>query len=173
MIEHRIRIILFTISMYLFSHVLAFLFLPIGLLIVVMDQKKAPQLKKLYTSMLFWIVGKRVNTIGEEKIDKEQNYLVVANYPSFYAGFALMSVFPKASIVAHAFISKIPILGHTLKQVGAIFVDPKKTKRTKGAIDEVFKDTEYNNDMIIFPEGQRTPDGRIKRFRRGFVYILR
>jgi len=122
--------------------------------------------------MLFTIIGQRLKVFGLENLEPGKNYLIVSNYPGSYAGFALMNVFPEASILVHSFLSKVPIVGFLLRATGATFVQQKRFKRTRQAIDETLKRIE-NHDIIILPEGGRSPDGKIHQFKRGFIYILR
>ncbi|HUT65727.1 MAG TPA: lysophospholipid acyltransferase family protein [Spirochaetota bacterium] len=171
MLVRIFRIIIFTFSMHIVTHLIVFFMLPFGLLIVRFNGKKLPGLKRWFRRALFRIVGKDLEVHGEENIEKVKGYLIVANYPSFYAGFVMVSLFPMSSIVAHSFTSRIPILGHILKRSGAIFVNPKRAQRSRRSIEMGIDNV--TGSVIIFPEGKRTPDGEIKRFKRGYIYILR
>jgi 1-acyl-sn-glycerol-3-phosphate acyltransferase len=62
-------------------------------------------------------------------------------------------------------------LGYVLKTLGTVFVDPKRIKRTRQSIDAGVR--RGNRHLIIFPEGKRSSDGSIRKFQRGFAYILR
>jgi 1-acyl-sn-glycerol-3-phosphate acyltransferase len=122
--------------------------------------------------MLFTIIGQRLKVSGLENLEPGKNYVIVSNYPGSYAGFALMNIFPEASILVHSFLSKVPIVGLLLRGTGATFVQQKRFGRTRHAIDETIKRIE-NRSIIILPEGGRSPDGKIHQFKRGFIYILR
>jgi len=165
-------IFLSTLSMYVVTHIIVFVLLPIGLLLAIFNQDKAIRwLKPRFVDALFWIIGKRVDIKGLEKVDPGSGYLIISNYPSFYTMFLLMKLFPDASIIAAAFVSRIPFLGQFMKQIGTIFVDPKKGRKTYQAIEIALE--EGVKSVIILPEGERTPDGRVQDFKRGFTYILR
>jgi len=58
--------------------------------------------------MLFTIIGQRLKVLGLENLEPGKNYLVVSNYPGSYAGFALMNVFPEASIIENKSIIILP-----------------------------------------------------------------
>lgn len=159
--------------MYLVTHLIVFLLLPFGLVLAILNQEKALRwLKPRFVDLLFLIVGKRIQIIGEENLEVDTGYLIISNYPTFYTMFVLMKIFPDAFVVAKAFISKIPILGHFMKQIGTVFVDPQKGKSTE-VIGEALGKGSKAMSIMILPEGERSPDGNIQRFRRGFVYILR
>lgn len=167
------RIIVYTLSMYMVTHLIVFFYLfPIGTPLIIVNSRNKPRIKKSIIGILFTIIGQRLKVLGLENIEPGKNYLIVSNYPGSYAGFALMNVFPEASILVHSFLSKVPLVGFLLKSTGAIFVQQKRFGRTKRAINETLKHIE-NKSIIILPEGGRTPDGRIHKFKRGFIYILR
>jgi 1-acyl-sn-glycerol-3-phosphate acyltransferase len=159
--------------MYLVTHLIVFFFLfPIGTPLIIFDSRNGYRIKKAITGALFRIIGQRLKVIGLENLEPTKSYVIVSNYPGSYAGFALMNVFPNASILVHSFLSKVPIVGFLLKSTGAMFVQRKRFGRTKRAIDETLRHNE-NRSIVILPEGGRSPDGQIRKFRRGFIYILR
>ena len=167
------RILVYTISMYFVTHLIVFFYLfPIGTVRIIINPQNAYLIKKSITRMLFTIIGKRLRVLGLENIDPEKKYVIVSNYPGSYAGFALMNVFPDASILVHSFLSRVPVVGFLLKSTGATFVQQKGFGKTKQAIDRSLKHME-NRSIIILPEGGRSPDGSIRTFQRGFIYIMR
>lgn len=168
-----IRVVIFTLSMYLVTHLFVFVTLPFAILVSYFDKEKIPSIKQWFVKSLFAIVGREIKISGLDKIDPNHSYVIVSNYPSFYAGFSLMGAFPRASIVAHAFVKRVPLLGQVLSRMGTIFVQPGMTKNGKIVGDFQFGKFDSAQSVIILPEGARTPDGNIHRFRRGFIYIMR
>jgi 1-acyl-sn-glycerol-3-phosphate acyltransferase len=159
--------------MFFVTHLIVFLFLfPIGTPLIVINPRNGPRIKKSVTGMLFTIIGQRLKVSGLENLEPGKNYVIVSNYPGSYAGFALMNIFPEASILVHSFLSKVPLVGLLLRATGATFVQQKRFGGSRQAIDATLKRI-GNRSIIILPEGGRSPDGKIHRFKRGFVYILR
>lgn len=167
------RIIIFTLSMYIVTHLFVFAVLPFAILASYIDKDRIPFLKQWFVRSLFAIIGKRLKVTGYENVDPDRAYLIISNYPSFYAGFSLVGAFPRASVVVHAFVKRVPLLGQVLKRLGTIFVQPGPAGLGRKAIDFHLSQNDVSTSMIILPEGARTPDGEIHRFRRGFLYILR
>jgi 1-acyl-sn-glycerol-3-phosphate acyltransferase len=162
----------YTFSMYILTHLLVIPLLPVAALLAVFHRQTAlHSLKNRLTGWLLPIAGAKVAVTGVPPAASGEHYLIVSNYPGLYVIFALWQAFPTASIVAHAFIAKIPLLGSTLAALGAVYVDPLRPLATRRALDSALKASRA--DLILFPEGGRTPDGGIKRFQRGFTYILR
>jgi 1-acyl-sn-glycerol-3-phosphate acyltransferase len=168
-----IRVIVFTLSMYIVTHLFVFVTLPFAILISYIDKEKIPALKQWFVRILFAIVGKEMKVTGYGNVNPDQAYVIIANYPGFYAGFALIAAFPRASVVAHAFVKKVPLLGQLLSRVGTILVQPGRSGRGINAIDLHLSKSDTAHSVIILPEGARTPDGRIHQFRRGFIHLLR
>jgi len=167
------RILVYTISMYLVTHLIVFFYLfPVGTVRIIINPENGYHIKKSITRLLFAIIGQRLKVLGLENIKPGKRYLIVANYPGSYAGFALMNVFPEASILVHSFLSRVPVVGFLLKSTRAVFVQQKRFGRTRRAIDETLKKIE-NRSIVVLPEGGRSPDGAIHAFKRGFIYILR
>lgn len=159
--------------MYFVTHLIVFLFLfPVGTPLVAVNSRNAPRIKKSVTKMLFKIIGRRLKVSGLDNLEPGKNYVIVSNYPGSYAGFALMNVFPEASILVHSYLAKVPVVGFLLRATGATFVQQQRFGRTRQELDETLKRIE-NRNSIILPEGGRSPDGRIHQFKRGFIYILR
>jgi len=168
-----VRVIATTLSLYLVTHLFVFTVLPIAILISSIDQKRTPAIKQWFVKCLFAIVGKRLKVSGYDNVNPESRYVIVSNYPSGYAGFALIGAFPRASLIAHAFLKRIPILSQALIRIGAVFVQPGANGHGRRAIDLYLGERDVIPSLIILPEGGRTRDGKIHRFRRGFVYIQR
>jgi len=172
-VKRFIRILGYTMSMYFVTHLIVFFYLfPIGTIRILIDPECAPRLRKQITDLLFAIIGQRLQVIGLENIEKGKSYVIVSNYPGSYTGFALMNLFPDASILVHSFLSRVPMVGFLLKSIGAIFVQQKKFGKTKRSIDKALEHIR-DRSLVILPEGGRSPDGSIRTFKRGFIYILR
>jgi 1-acyl-sn-glycerol-3-phosphate acyltransferase len=149
-----------------------FYLFPIGTVRILFDPKCAPRLRKQNIGLLFTIIGQRLKVIGLDNFDEDKQYVIVSNYPGSYSGFALMNLFPDTSVLVHSFFSRVPIVGFLLKSIGAIFVQQKKFGKTKRLIDQAL-DQIKDRSIIILPEGGRSPDGSIRKFRHGFIYVLR
>ncbi len=171
--KRYIRIVLFTLSLYIVTHLVAFTILPLALALSALGRiNELRRLKVGFAKTVFWIVGQKIHVSGLQHINPDDHYVIVANYPSGYAIFALILLSPNAAVVAHEFISRIPLLGRTMKQFGTIFVNGKHPTRAYHEIDKSLTEAALG-DIIILPEGRRSPDGEIHPFKRGFVYILR
>ncbi|UCD06169.1 MAG: 1-acyl-sn-glycerol-3-phosphate acyltransferase [candidate division WOR-3 bacterium] len=172
----RLRsIIVSTIGMYVITHLVVFALMPIAFLIFICSAENIiNKFKKFFADTVFHVIGKEIRVIGIEKIRSDKRYLVICNYPSGYVTFALMKYFPSITFVAGDFLSKLPFIAFFLRHIGAIFVDQKSAWKSKAAIDARLKDQSKEIQyLLIYPEGRRTVDGQIGRFKYGFWHIMR
>ena len=126
MIARFLQILLATLRLYIGTHLYVFAFLPYAILVSYIHEDRMPALKEQFVRTIFAVVGMRLRVSGRENVRPDRTYVIISNYPSGYAGFALVGEFPSARIVAHAFIRNVPLLGQAMRRVGAVFVRPGK-----------------------------------------------
>lgn len=130
------------------------------------------QIPRLWAKIFCILSLVKVEVHGRENISKGQSYVFVANHQGAYDIFAIYGY------LGHNFrwmmkksLEKIPLVGYSCRVSGHIFVD----NRTPGAIRATMQTAEKRlaggMSVVVFPEGSRTPDGRLHRFKRG-AYIL-
>jgi len=147
-----------------------------GFILSVFD-KKDGSLVHLYAAVpwakiILWVAGVKGEVIGKENINPERTYIFMCNHQSFVDIFVLLANLPKEfKFIMKRELMKIPILGAAMKKAGYMEIereDPKESiKQLKKAI-EVLK---RGDSILIFPEGTRSPDGRLLPFKKGGFYI--
>jgi len=171
-IKRFFRIGYFTVVMYVGTHAIVFLLFPIWFVLTLFNPASISKLKELFGKLLFIILHKRIEVTGLDNLDKNKRYLIVANYPSGYAGFVMMMLFPKASVMAHSFMSKVPIISNMLSRNGFIYAHRTGYQKTKHLISQMIERSK-SDSIVILPEGRITRDAEIHEFKRGFLLILR
>ena len=171
-IKRFIRIIYYTIVMFLGTHAIVLLLSPIWMISTLFFPRIIPIFKTCFGRLLFVILRKRINVSGLENTERGNNYLIIANYPSGYAGFVLMMLFPQASLIVHSFMSKVPMISTMLVRYGFIYAHRQGFKRMKHFTNHINARSQIGS-IIILPEGKSSRDGMIHEFKRGFIHILR
>src|SRR6185369_4821299 len=64
-----------------------------------------------------------------------------------------------------------PIVGWHLKRSGQICIDQQNSAASIGSIRAALKSLKSGLPLVIFPEGGRTPDGEIKPFMPGALFL--
>jgi 1-acyl-sn-glycerol-3-phosphate acyltransferase len=118
-----------------------------------------------------WLIlattGVTVETRGLEALEPGRTYIFVANHQSIYDIPVIFWHIPwQLRIIAKASLGRFPFLGWHLSRAGHLLVDRGKPdpigilKRWKGLVSQGLS-------LIVFPEGTRSADGRVGRFKGG------
>ena len=71
-------------------------------------------------------------------------------------------------------VFKLPLIGAGMTLAEFVKVDRKNFRAAARTVDEVIEKLKKGISFMIFPEGTRSPDGRLQRFKRGgFLIALR
>jgi 1-acyl-sn-glycerol-3-phosphate acyltransferase len=121
-----------------------------------------------------WLIlrttGVRVTVHGMEKLDPRRSYVLATNHQSFYDIPIVFATLPlQLRIVAKDSIGRFPILGWHLLRTGHLLVD----RRNPGAgiVKKMAKLVGGARSLIVFPEGTRSPDGSVGRFKGGSFLV--
>ncbi len=119
------------------------------------------------------VLGLTIEVSGLERVDPHAPAVFMPNHASFIDGPLVMTLIPGvARVVLKKPILRIPIVGTAMRYVGFVPVDRKGAeggKRSIARAASLMKRRGYS--FLIFPEGTRTPDGRLGPFRRGGFFL--
>ncbi|MBO4978166.1 MAG: 1-acyl-sn-glycerol-3-phosphate acyltransferase [Muribaculaceae bacterium] len=110
----------------------------------------------------------RVRVVGADRVEKNKSYVFVANHQGAYDIFAIYGY------LGHQFrwmmkkgLEKIPLVGYSCRVSGHIYVDNSSPAAVRATMAEAEKRLSGGMSVVVFPEGSRTPDGKMHAFRRG------
>lgn len=110
----------------------------------------------------------RVTVVGRENIDANTSYVFVANHQGAY------DIFSVYGYLNHQFrwmmkkaLEKIPLVGYSCKVSGHIMVDNSTPASTRETLEKAEKQLQGGMSLVVFPEGARTWDGKMRQFKRG------
>ena len=120
-----------------------------------------------------WILnttGVRVQVTGLERLDPSRSYVLASNHQSIYDIPILFASLPlQLRIVAKVSLGRIPFLGWHLQRTGHLLVD----RRNPGAdiVTKMKRLVSERHSLIVFPEGTRSVDGAVARFKKGSFLV--
>jgi len=104
---------------------------------------------------------------GLDRVRRGTTYIFVANHQSHYDTPVIFSALPfELRIIAKQSLARFPILGWHLKRGGHLFVDRAHPDRA-GILKRWRELVSEGLSLIIYPEGTRSPDGHVARFKAG------
>ncbi len=118
----------------------------------------------------------RVRAVGLEKLPKNGAYLLCPNHQSYIDAFLICGVLPRRTLSNLFFIGAVeyfetPIMAWVARKINCVPVDPDSNlvpAMKAGAFGLA-----QGKILMLFPEGERSIDGKIKRFRKGATILSR
>ena len=119
-----------------------------------------------------WLLFIPVEVRGLENIQPKQSYIFVSNHQSSYDIFVIYGWLP----IVFKWLMKqelrhIPLVGAACKAAGHIFIDRSNPVAAMNSIQQIEKALVNGVSTVIFPEGTRSKDGQVGRFKRGAFQV--
>ncbi len=97
--------------------------------------------------------------------------VLVANHPSLLDVTAIISRMPHACCVVKSSLVDSPLVGRLLRACGHVAAGDGTLMAGVGVLDAVRERLQEGFPVLVFPEGTRSPQGGMHRFRRGAFEI--
>jgi len=122
---------------------------------------------RTWSRLILATTGVRVEVSGLEKLEPGRTYVFVSNHQSIYDIPILFWSLPyQLRIIAKESLGNFPFLGWHLRRTGHMLVDRSRPDRKK-IFGWASRLTADGLSLIVFPEGTRSRDGRVARFKGG------
>lgn len=168
-IIYYIVFLLFTVLFFIPFTVLFFLTVLFDKERVLVHHASRLWAKGIYRSNIFW----SVRTEGKERVDRTQPYLIVTNHQAML-DIPLMYVIPlNFKWVSKKEVQRIPIFGWVLWMHGDIAIERGASRSAREMIKKADERLKNGTSVIMFPEGTRSKDGEIGRFKEGAFLAAR
>lgn len=140
--------------------------------IIVLFNDTSPMIERIIRVWSrIWLVASRTDLVveGQDNIDPDRSYIVVANHLSALDIMACLLAVPlPIRFLAKKELFRIPVLAQGMRMVGIIEVD----REARGAVHtEVNRQSreliEKGRSLIIYAEGTRPRNGVMKPFKKG------
>jgi 1-acyl-sn-glycerol-3-phosphate acyltransferase len=113
-----------------------------------------------------------VKVEGFENISNTESYIFAANHQSIYDIFLIYGwLDSRFKWIMKKELRKIPFVGKACEAAGHIFIDRSSLMAAKKSIEAAAGKLVHGSSVVIFPEGTRSKDGRLGKFKRG-VFTL-
>ena len=118
-----------------------------------------------------WLIlattGVAVTVEGLERLRPGDTYVFVSNHQSIYDIPVIFASLPfQLRIIAKESLGNFPFLGWHLRRAGHLLVDRSSPDRA-GILKRWRRLVDDHLSLIIFPEGTRSRDGRVAKFKAG------
>lgn len=133
--------------------------------------ERQQNIARLWSRMILWTVGAKVQVEGLDKIDISKPQVYVVNHLSAFDIPVLYSYLPfQFRILAKKELFRYPFMGWHLRRSGQIPVVLENPKASVRSLNLAVAAIRKGNSLVIFPEGGRTPNGQLQPFMGGAFY---
>lgn len=125
---------------------------------------------RLWSWAILATTGVNVTLRGLDRLPRGRPYLFICNHQSIYdIPVTFWSLPFELRIIAKASLGAFPFLGWHLSRTGHVLVN----RENPGAVvfRQVAELMRLGNSLLVFPEGTRSADGRVGRFRAGIFRL--
>lgn len=121
-----------------------------------------------------WLIlkttGVTVDVTGADDLDPSRSYLFLSNHQSIYDIPVLFWYLPfELRIIAKDSLGRFPFLGWHLRRTGHVLVDRQHPGRS--TLQQVTRLMRAHLSLLVFPEGTRSQDGRLQKFKAGTILL--
>lgn len=140
--------------------------------LITRSSRMPQKIARLWARMLLFIGGVRLEVEGREHLDPRRPYIFAANHQSQFDIFALLAAVPVPfSWLAKDELFRIPLLGPAMKGAGYIPINRTDRRAAFASIDQAAARVREGTSIVIFPEGTRSLDGKLKTFKKGGFFL--
>lgn len=117
------------------------------------------------------LVGVKVRVVGAERIPSG-TCLFVANHTSSADAPAVVGAIPRRiAILLKESLFKWPIAGQAFTLAHFVPVNRSSRESAMGSVEKATAAMKEGQSFLMYPEGTRSPDGRLQEFKKGAVVM--
>ena len=125
---------------------------------------------RAWSRLILATSGVRVQVAGLERLDPQRSYVFAANHQSIFDIPIVFLALPyQLRIVAKDSLGRIPFMGWHLHRAGHLLVDRKNPG--PDIVRKMARLVREGSSLIVFPEGTRSLDGTLGRFKKGSFLV--
>lgn len=122
----------------------------------------------IWARLMCWLNFVTVSATGHANISPDTSYVFVCNHQG---AFDIFSIY---GWLGHNFrwmmkapLRKIPLVGYACEKSHQVFVDNSSPAAVRKTMADAERIMSRGMSVTVFPEGARTPDGRMHTFKKG------
>jgi 1-acyl-sn-glycerol-3-phosphate acyltransferase len=131
---------------------------------------------KWWAWWLLWSTGLHVSVDGRKNLEPDRQYIFIGNHTSALDIPLALALLPGPVIfLAKRELFRIVFFGWAIRALGCIPVDRSSWAKARQSVEKALQLIRQRTvSVLLYPEGGRSRDGRLQRFKRGgFLLALR
>ena len=130
------------------------------------------RIARLWARLCVWLSASKLTVRGVENLTRCPVAVYASNHTSYMDIPVVFAALPlQFRILAKKELWQWPFIGWYLARSGQIPIDIANSHATQSSLGAAVKALRSGMPLFIFPEGSRTPDGRLQDFQAGAAYL--
>lgn len=126
----------------------------------------------IWSRFLIPFSGVRIKVSGSENIPKNKPVVFASNHQGAADILILLATLPIGFLFApRKELFRIPIFGWYLKKAGYFLIDREAILAASKTVEKMSEIIKKGKSILIFPEGTRTRDGSLRKFKPGSLLM--
>lgn len=118
------------------------------------------------------LIGVEVEVLGRDRFDANGTYIYMCNHVSNLDPPIVVPLIPRrTSVFVKKELFRIPILSKAMLLASFVPVDRQNREAAIASIEAATRVIKEGVNITIFPEGTRSPDGRLLPFKKGPFHL--
>ncbi len=150
--------------------VMTLLLAPLVILVSLFTSSPRPTyvIARTWIRVVAAVLGVTSSISGEEKTKPGTSYIVTPNHQGNADILAIYSKLPMPYLwVLKKELVRIPLFGWALSRTGAVCIDRSNPGQAVRQLQQGSKTLPKGWSLLIYPEGTRSPDGGLQKFKKG------
>jgi len=121
-----------------------------------------------WAKIILRVCGIRVRVSGLGNLDTAVPRIYMTNHQSFFDIFALLACLPvNFKFILKQELMNLPVFGPATRRAGYIGIERDDPRKAVKSMNQAAERIKNGASVLIFPEGTRSPDGRLGQFKKG------
>jgi 1-acyl-sn-glycerol-3-phosphate acyltransferase len=118
------------------------------------------------------VCGVTVEVRGGENVDWDAPLIVMANHQSHFDIPVIYAALPRSfGMLAKKELFRVPVFSAAMRGMRCVPIDRGNRRQSLQSLHDAADQIRSGKSIVVFPEGTRSPDGRIHDLKKGPFYL--
>jgi len=130
------------------------------------------RLARLWGTQMCRVCGVEVTVHGGEAVAWDEPLILMANHQSYFDIPVLYATLPHPfGMLAKQELFRVPVFSAAMRGMRCVPIDRSNRRQSFESLKRAADQVRGGNSIVVFPEGTRSPDGRVQELKKGPFYL--